>query len=91
MASLAYEDQVQEILDKYSGSSGEIRFEMSMMTDEELEELDTGSDKHIDEKIDGEPIYIAGFKNAEEAAKYWYEQFKRLDEMIMNANSICLE
>jgi len=91
MASLAYEDQVQEILDKYSGSSGEIRFEMSMMTDEELEDITTGSDKHIDEKNDGEPVYIAGFKNAEEAAKYWYEQFRRLDEIVMSANSIYLE
>ena len=72
-----YEEQIQAILDRHSGSS----FQIVQMEDECNE---------IEMMVDV-PIWLQGFACASDAAEYWYGQFRALDDMVLDVETMQID
>jgi len=73
-----HEDQVSTILDKYSTNT----FQIVQMDEDKCNEI---------EILDDVPIWLQGFTSASEAAKYWYNQFKALDEIVLDVDTLQID
>ena len=67
------EEDVNKILARHGTSE----YGIVMMDDDELFE---------EEKV---PEWLIGFDNVYDAAKYWYEQYKMLDDLVLDVS--CLQ